>query len=314
MKVAGTTAVLSAFAAASAVPTDRGTLRAAGATIERHHITDNGIGSGASIPVDSTYGSRLLSSARRVQNNQEEDVTWMVNYALRFDSCHEIAAVGGEAGGGQQEDGQGAGIQRLVKLRLCPKDSCRSYCSKGAEYVVEMREFLETYVQMKEEMEERQCEMIEQQCEYTCQNNGNNGNNNNQNQNNQNNNQNDNGDGDGRALEDAANQNYNNYDNEEYCMQKCFENAGYGGCYEGQNNNQNNGQNQQQDFEIERFAECEPLYEGGGNNNNNNNNGYQAAYVGAYCGSGGRSVNLGVSRVVAFHHHYQYVCAVHLAS
>ena len=78
----------------------------------------------ASIDANSVHAHRLLSSANtRALQNGEEDTTWMVNYALRFDSCHEIAAVGGEAG---------AGVQRLVKLKLCPKDSCGGSCKNGA--------------------------------------------------------------------------------------------------------------------------------------------------------------------------------------
>ena len=87
----------------------------------------------ASIDADSVHAHRLLSSANTralANNNGEEDTTWMVNYALRFDSCHEIAAVGGEAGG--REEGDGSGVQRLVKLKLCPKDTCGGSCRNGA--------------------------------------------------------------------------------------------------------------------------------------------------------------------------------------
>mmetsp|Transcript_36872 Transcript_36872/g.80704 ORF Transcript_36872/g.80704 Transcript_36872/m.80704 type:complete len:288 (+) Transcript_36872:139-1002(+) len=255
-----TAATTSSTSLASAAPGANNLLR-------RGDIIPNG----ASIPVDTEYGMRLLSRAtassstdgrRHLENNQEEDTTWMINYALRFDSCHEIASINGEGGGGGGAEGMEgqAGIQRLVKLRLCPKDSCSSHCSNGAEYVVEMREFLETYTKMKEEMEEQQCQYQEEKCEYSCQYNNNGGNNNNQNNN-------------GRALEDAnnGNNNQNNNYNEEYCLQSCLQEAGYGDCYEGQNNGNNNN-NGQEEFEIERFAECEPLNEGGGGNNNNNNN------------------------------------------
>ena len=87
--------------------------------------------SGMSIDANSAPAHRLLSSSNtRVLAEQEEDTTWMVNYQLRFDSCHEIASVGGEAGGREEEGG--AGVQRLVKLKLCPKDTSGSSCRNGA--------------------------------------------------------------------------------------------------------------------------------------------------------------------------------------
>ena len=99
---------------------------AASATAEQQQLR-----SGQSIDADSVHAHRLLSSANtRALQNGEEDTSWMVNYALQFDSCHEIAAVGGEAGG--REAGVGAGVQRLVKLKLCPKDTCGSSCKNGA--------------------------------------------------------------------------------------------------------------------------------------------------------------------------------------
>ena len=135
------------------------------------------------------------------------------------------------------------------------------------EYLVELREFLESYMQQKEEMEEQICQYEEQKCEYSCQNQYNN----NANQNNNAN----------RKLEDAN----------EYCLMNCLSDAGYGDCYEGNaNNNNNNNGNQAQELDYARFAECEPLYE----NNNNYNANAQSAYVGAYCSKGGSAINLGV--------------------
>ena len=138
------------------------------------------------------------------------------------------------------------------------------------EYLVELREFLESYMQQKEEMEEQICEYQQQKCEYSCQNQ----------YENQYNNQN----------QDGDNNNQNNQNNEEYCQMNCLSDAGYGECYEGNaNNNNNNGNNNQaQDLDYARFAECEPLYE------NNNNYNAQSAYVGAYCSNGGSAIHLGV--------------------
>ena len=226
-----------------------------------------------SIPVDSKQGAALLNKARLLAE-AEENTTWMVDYAIKFSSCHEIATIGGE-GGGEENEGASA-VQRLVTLKLCPKSSCASSCRGGAEYVVELREFLETYTQMKEEMDEAKCESAENTCEYECQYN--------QNQN--------------RWLEDADqdadennNNNNNNNNNEDYCSYKCMVDAGHTDCevvqeYEQQQNGNNNNQQQAEEIDYSRFAECEALDDGNEYGN--------AAYVGAYCSSNGKAVNLGV--------------------
>ena len=139
-----------------------------------------------------------------------------------------------------------------------------------------MREFLETYMNAKEEMNEQQCEYQNQVCENQCQNGY---------YNNQNN--------DGGDNNNQNNNNNNQENNEEYCLMSCLSDAGYGECYDGDyNNNNNNNNNQAQELDYGRFAECEALYE------NNNNNGYYSgnsgAYVGAYCSNGGSAINLGV--------------------
>ena len=134
-----------------------------------------------------------------------------------------------------------------------------------------MREFLETYMDAKEEMKEQQCEYQEQVCENQCEN----GYYNNQN------------DGDN---DNDNNQNNNNNNDDEYCLMSCLSNAGYGECYDGDYNNNNNN-NQAEELDYAQFAECESLYE---DNNNGNYNGNSGAYVGAYCSNGGSAINLGV--------------------
>jgi len=124
------------------------------------------------------------------------------------------------------------------------------------EYLVELREFLESYVELKEQQEEQICEYQQNKCEYSCQNQYNNNNNNNN-----------------RKLEDA------------YCLSNCLSQAGFSQCDDNNNNNNNNAQ----EIDLAEFAECQPLFE-----NNNNNYASSSAYVGAYCTRGGSTINLGV--------------------
>ena len=54
--------------------------------------------------------------------------------------------------------------QRLVHFKLCPTDTCGSGCSGGADYVIDMNEFVSAYLEYKEELKEQQCEDIRENC------------------------------------------------------------------------------------------------------------------------------------------------------
>jgi len=117
------------------------------------------------IPAESTLGSRLLSKARRVNQQQEVDYTWLNKYSIRFHSCHTIHSFGGEMeGGGGEEGSNPIGNQHLVNFKLCPSDDDCSKCKYGGQYVVELREFMEVYLQTKQELEQAQCEAVEEYC------------------------------------------------------------------------------------------------------------------------------------------------------
>jgi len=72
-----------------------------------------------------------------------------------------------------------------------------------------------------------------------------------------------------------------NANDDEVCENQCYTNEGHDECieYEGE-----------EEFEIQRYLECQEMEM----NNNNNNNNYQAYYVGPYCASDGKSIKLGV--------------------
>ena len=171
------------------------------------------------------------------------------------------------------ERDEGLRSSLLAKFKLCPTGKCGT-CHNAGEYVVEMKEFVETYQEALKEANEYECENANYLCESSCQNgggyyydNGNDGQNYNYNNGNNGN-------------------NYNNDENnDEYCLNNCLMEQGLDYCIEGED-----------EMDINEFAECRPMNEENGNNNNNNNknnynyndnNNYQMYYVGAYCTSSG---------------------------
>ena len=182
------------------------------------------------------------------------------------------------------ERDEGLSSNLVAKFKLCPNNSCGS-CRNAGEYIVEMREFVETYQEALQEANEYECENANYMCENSCQNGGyqynnnynygdnadaNGGQNYNGNYNNNNNNNN-NGENNGE-------------NNEEYCVYQCLMAEGKDYCIENEGGN---------DMDLNEFAECQPMNEENGNNNNNNNNNYngntnyQVYYTGAYCTSKG---------------------------
>lgn len=118
----------------------------------------------ATISSDSVEGKNLLSKARRANQNYEEDLSWLTKYDMKYSSCHSIHTYGGEGQGGEEEGSSPFGTQHLVKFKLCPSASgCRS-CSGGGEYVVALREFVETYIEAKAQIQEQACENVEANC------------------------------------------------------------------------------------------------------------------------------------------------------
>lgn len=120
------------------------------------------------IKANSKVGSKLLSSARRL--NDDGDLSWATNYSLRFEKCATTTDYyGGYFGGNGDQDGGNdrEGFmyeQRLVHFKLCPTDTCGSGCSGGADYVIDMNEFVSAYLEYKEELKEQQCEDIRENC------------------------------------------------------------------------------------------------------------------------------------------------------
>ncbi|EJK74096.1 hypothetical protein THAOC_04250 [Thalassiosira oceanica] len=85
----------------------------------------------------------------------------------------------GEYGNGyyqneQRNNYEGMYEQKLVHFKLCPTDNCGS-CPNGADYVVDLAEFVDTFLEAKMTAEEYNCEQVRENCycgdnqyEYQC--------------------------------------------------------------------------------------------------------------------------------------------------
>jgi hypothetical protein len=195
------------------------------------------------IPATSPFGTRLLSKAKRaLKNNNDDsyDFTWVTDYSIKFHSCHTTLEFRSDGGGSgdAEENASPTESLRLVRFQLCPSASCSKGCTNGADYLVEMREFAESYLEFQMNQHEYNCETVKDNC--SC---------------------------DDDTLDD------------ETCQTQCYAKAGLDYCEENDDNNKN-------DFEIDRYLECEQV-------NNGNDDGTSALYVGAYCSDNGKSIFLG---------------------
>mmetsp|Transcript_21100 Transcript_21100/g.23453 ORF Transcript_21100/g.23453 Transcript_21100/m.23453 type:complete len:373 (+) Transcript_21100:40-1158(+) len=120
----------------------------------------------ADIPVNSTIGDKLLSKARRLnQNDDYIDFSWALGYSVKFERCHTIQQFRADRSG-DEEEGQNSSpyeSQRWVKFRLCPSDSC-DWCRKSGVYLVAMRDFLEAFVNFQASEREYECEQMKYEC------------------------------------------------------------------------------------------------------------------------------------------------------
>jgi hypothetical protein len=127
--------------------------------------------SSINIKADSVIGQKVLSSARRLDENEYDgadfDENWVAGYSVKFQGCHQIAQWNDDA-----DDNSEVRIvtKRLVRFRLCPSDSCSSTSSKGCsehygDYILDMNSYLSYYFEAKQTYQSFQCEYLEN---YAC--------------------------------------------------------------------------------------------------------------------------------------------------
>jgi len=121
-----------------------------------------------SIKVTSKAGKRLLSKARKLDNNDNAyDYSWMTDYSLQFESCHTVMSFERGEGGEDNNNADGSPVrnQGMITFKLCPTDTCgTSKSCNGPEYVAQMRDFVQSYQEAKEAALEYACEAVQANC------------------------------------------------------------------------------------------------------------------------------------------------------
>ena len=119
--------------------------------------------SAADISSTSTAGANLLANARSLNQNYEDDYSWMAKYSLKFEGCHTIHTYGGEAGNAE-EGGSPFGVQHLAKFKLCNSNKSCTACGDSGVYMVDLQQYAEVYLQAQQEIQESQCEAVQENC------------------------------------------------------------------------------------------------------------------------------------------------------
>lgn len=223
------------------------------------------------ISADSSFGRHLINKSRRVeQNGQENDISFVSNYSIKFLGCHHVTQWASEEEQEEQEDNNqdedeevtlNAANGRirskgLVRFRLCPSDSCFDHFGMGCssnygEYVVDMYQFLEVYIAWQMEAVQTNCATYRNTCYTEC------------------------------YESSAVN-----------CYSSCYKKHGVDASLCAQNDGNGNNYYQQQDgygnvFSLEDYLKCAEYEMANGNGED------LASYLGPYCANQGGDIRLG---------------------
>lgn len=209
-----------------------------------------------SLPADSKMGFELLSKARRVNDAQEVDNTWVAGYDIKFQGCLHVAQWGADEENGGGEDDVMVATKRLVRFRLCPSGFCSSESGYGCnsdygDYVIDMDTYVANFLEHKNEYQEQKCEQFIENGGCSCENNGD-----------------------------------DQYD-EQSCFNSCFAAAGMDYCKEDED-----GFQVDEYLECGQYQPPENQYY---NNNNRKLEEQEAQYfIGPYCAEQGGQIHLGM--------------------
>jgi len=108
------------------------------------------------VKTTSNAGKKLMSKARRINEDDDNvDYSWLPGYTFQFQKCYSWDAFGRDEQGRQES---------YVVFRACPQGSCSAGCRYGADYIVEMRDYVEAYTDAKQNLEEYNCELVQNNC------------------------------------------------------------------------------------------------------------------------------------------------------
>ncbi|CAJ1945236.1 unnamed protein product [Cylindrotheca closterium] len=115
------------------------------------------------IPADSKAGMKLLSEARQLnQEEQDDDMSWIAGYSIKYIGCSSLLQIREDGG----EEGSNLYTMNLAKFALCDSgNSCSSCGSGAASYVVNMETFVDAYTEMALNAQETACENIRENCD-----------------------------------------------------------------------------------------------------------------------------------------------------
>lgn len=108
------------------------------------------------IDVSTDLGQYIMSQARRLED-EEEDMTWVAGYSIKYLGCHTVKQWNPDAD--DQEDVR-IEVKKLVRFRLCPENSCGGGkgCGKDyGDYVVDMDTYVKAYSEASRRAIEYEC-------------------------------------------------------------------------------------------------------------------------------------------------------------
>ena len=217
----------------------------------------------ASISANSKLGSKLMSGARRLENDENDEIeyTWVANMSLKFQGCYHTQQWNEEADG---EEDIMISTQRLVRFRLCPSDTCSMESAAGCgagygDYIIGMDQYLEAYFEAVEQDQEYNCEYEVQEggdCECDDENQG------------------------------------DDFD-EEICQYDCYMAKGMEYCIEN-NPYAEDGEEEEEKEELREMAECRELEIQDDERRRKLEEDEAQFFIGAYCSDSGASIHLGL--------------------